>query len=98
MTEMCFLEKFQFTLKLAEGPKMEFFDFSQSFIITFCWKEHKMKEIVVICFAVQTPHLGRLLVKMLSSSQSAEFFDYQCHWKQCSDIFDFLNGDIHQKR
>ena len=77
---------------------MEFFDFSQSFIITFCWKENKMKEIVVICFAVQTPYLGRLLVKMLSSSQSAEFFDYQCHWKHCSDIFDFLNGDIHQKR
>ena len=63
-----------------------------------------MKEFAFHSLPVQIPYLAKFCItgfrpsQVLSFNQIAGFFDHQYLWKECANVFDFLHGDIHQRK
>ena len=83
LTEPFFPGKFIFTQIWAKraqnGTKIGFFDILKNLVISFSWKQPKMKANIIIDISPSIPYLGKTLVlelqaKMLSANQIVGFF------------------------
>ena len=60
MTEVDFAENSLFPLS--------FMEFSQNFVITFCWQQPKIKDLAILCFPIQTPSQEKSTSKVIGQN------------------------------
>ena len=77
-----------------------FLSFRNIFVLTFCWKLHKMKDLVIFVFLgkphIQENFVQKLLAKMILFNQIG-IFDQEWLWKESNNVLCFLHKNSHKE-